>query len=72
MTREEFNRMKPDILEVLASKPPLDPQELIEILSEKLHLDIPESRHATWRLIDDGDIRLSLDRKFELAKTPVL
>lgn len=69
MTREEFDRIKPLIMDVLAELPPLTPQELLDALTSTPPLELQDSaaRNAIWRLIDDGDLRLTLERKFEVA-----
>ncbi len=69
MTREEFEAIKPRILCILERKPALAPQELLDVLKSDVELQLQDSgaRNAIWRLIDDGVIRLSLDRKFEVA-----
>ena len=71
MTRTEFEFIKPDILNILEESLPLEPQNLLAKLTTDLSLEESEARHAIWRLLDDGDIRLSLDRKFELDELPV-
>ena len=71
MTRAEFELVKPKILTILEESLPLEPQNLLAKLTTELSLEEPEARHAIWRLLDDGDIRLSLDRRFELAELPV-
>ena len=69
MTREEFDMIRPQIVDILANLSPLTPHELLDALTSDLRLQLQDSdaRNAIWRLIDDGDIRLSLDRKFEVA-----
>ena len=69
MTREEFDIIRPQIVDILANLSPLTPHELLDALTSdpQLQLQDSDARNAIWRLIDDGDIRLSLDRKFEVA-----
>ena len=67
MTREEFDDIKPRLLTILHDSSPLPPRELLKKLVEDVNLADSEASNAIWRLIDDGDIRLSLDRKFEVA-----
>ena len=68
MTREEFDEIKPRLLDVLSESPPLTPQELLEKLTTDVKLENSVARNAIWRLIDDGDIHVSLDRKFEAVR----
>ena len=69
MTREEFDIIRPQIVDILANLSPLTPHELLDALTSdpQLQLQDSDARNAIWRLIDDGDIRLSLDRKCEVA-----
>ena len=67
MTREEFDAIKPDLLEVIANSSPMDLYELLKRLTTGANLQDSQARSAIWRLLDDGDIRLTLDRKFEVA-----
>ena len=56
MTREEFDKIKPRLLDVLVESPPLTPQEFLEKLTTDVELEDSVARNAIWRLIDDGDI----------------
>ena len=67
MTREEFDAIRLTLIEALRAKPPLYASDLLDTLVIAADLSETEARNAIWRLIDDGDIRLSLDRKFEVA-----
>ena len=67
MTRKEFDDIRPLLLAILRDSSPLPPRELLDKLVEDVKLADSEASNAIWRLIDDGDIRLSLDRKFEVA-----
>lgn len=67
MTREEFDARKPELLEIMSNLSPMEPHKLFERLTIEADLDDSQARSAIWRLLDDGDIRLTLDRKFEVA-----
>ena len=67
MKRGDFDNIKPAILSILTDSPPLSPIELLNKLTGEADLSDSEARNAIWRLIDDGEIRLGLDRKFEVA-----
>jgi hypothetical protein len=69
MTREEFDDIRPKLIDSLKCKPPLNASDLLSTLVGAADLSESEARNAIWRMIDDGDIRLSLDRKFEVAVT---
>ncbi len=67
MTRAQFESIRPRIIEFLSALPPLDPYELLEKLTAELQIEDSEVRNVIWRLIDDGDIRLTHERKFAVA-----
>ncbi len=67
MTRKEFDDIKPRLLDILRDVSPVPPRELLDELVKYGELPDSEARNAIWRLIDDGDIRLSLDRRFEVT-----
>ena len=69
MTREEFDDIKPRLLIILRDSSPLPPRELLNRLVEDVKLADSEASNAICRLIDDGDIRLRLDRKFDSLVT---
>ena len=67
MTREEFNDIRPKLLDIIQSSPPLAPRDLLDKLIKIGHLSDSQARDAIGRLIDDGDLRFSRSRKFEIA-----
>ena len=69
MTREEFDDIKPRLLIILRDSSPLPPRELLNRLVEDVKLADSEASNAICRLIDEGDIRLRLDRKFDSLVT---
>jgi hypothetical protein len=68
MTREEYDKIKPLLLDVLVKSSPLTPEQFLEKLTSDVELEDSVARNAIWRLIDDGDIHVSLERKFEAAR----
>lgn len=71
MTRKQFDEIRPRLLEILLESSPLAPHDLLDKLVKDVSLADSEASNAICRLIDDGDIRLSLDRKFEAAEMAV-
>ena len=67
MTREEFEGIKPKLMEILQNTPPLAPFDLLSKLIEDGALSDSQARDAIGRLIDDGDLSFSRERKFEVA-----
>ena len=67
MTREEFDDIKLKLIDSLEKQPPLNAADLLSTLVNAGDISESEARNAIWRLIDDGDIHLSRDRKFEVA-----
>ena len=67
MTRDEFDDIKPRLLGILNEQPPLSPRDLFDKLIEVGELSDSQAMDAIGRLIDDGDIRFSKSRKFEVA-----
>ena len=67
MTREEFDEIRPRLLDILYKSSPLTPHDLLDKLIEDGMLTDSQASDAIERLIDDGDLHLSRDRKFEAA-----
>ncbi len=67
MTREEFDDIRPKLMDILHNSPPLAPRDLLDKLIKDGDLSDSQARDAIGRLIDDGDLRFSRSRKFEVA-----
>ena len=67
MTREEFDDIRPKLLDIIQNSPPLAPRDLFDKLIKVGELSDSQAMDAIGRLIDDGDIRFSKSRKFEVA-----
>ena len=67
MTREEFDDIRPRLLEIIQNSPPLAPRDLLDKLIKVGGLSDSQARDAIVRLIDDGDLHFNRSRKFEVA-----
>ncbi len=67
MTREEFDDIRPKLMDILQNSPPLAPRDMLDKLVKDGNLSDSQAMDAIGRLIDDGGIRFSKSRKFEVA-----
>ena len=66
MTREEYDKIKQTLVNILAKQPSFAPRALLDTLISDAQLSDSDARNSIWRMIDDGTVRLNLDREYEL------
>ena len=67
MSREEFDELRPRVLEAIKEIPPQRPRDFHADLMEAVGLTDRQTRDVLGRLLNDGDLLFSKSRNFEAA-----
>ena len=68
MTREEYEEIRPRLVEILDEHAPLSAPDLHAKYMEALELDEKEASHCLWRMLDDGYMYVRPDLRVEVGE----
>ena len=67
MTRNEYDEIKPMLLDTLRTYPTMEPMDMFNRLLDDCKLSEHETKEAIGRLLDDQYLLFTKDRKFRMA-----